>query len=309
MKDILKYVPGFRTDKKRNKIIATVYYVFCLLMLTTGIGAFLTSVSVPFIIFSIISVVKHRNKEAILTLIGAILIFSIGSTLNGSTPENKTEADTKDVVATKAVAPTVKEKTAEEIKKEADDKAKADAEAKVVLDKMAKEDAAAKVIADAEAEIRNALIQPGMYKVGTDIKAGEYVVVSDQMAYMQVSKDSTGSFESIIANENIENRTIITIKDGQYFEVKSGDIYPISKAPKVVPNDNQLPAGMYKVGLDVQPGEYKIASEANGYVEVSSNSSHSMQGIVSNDNFTGEKYVTLKQGQYIKLGNATLKLK
>lgn len=308
MKDILKYVPGFRTDKKRNKIIATVYYAMCLIMITSGVGAFLIYISIPFIVFSIMSIVKkHRDKTVILTLIGAILIFSIGSMLKGPTSKNANVTAKKDVA--EVVAPVVKEKTAEEIKKEAEDKAKADADAKVIADQKIKDDAAAKVIADAEAELKSVLIKPGMYKVGTDIKAGEYVVISDQSAYMQLTKDSTGTLESIIANENIQNRTIITIKDGQYFEVKNGDIYPISKAPKAVTTDNQLPAGMYKVGLDIQPGEYKVVAQDSGYVEVSSNSSHDLYSIVSNDNFDDEKYVTIKQGQYIKLGNATLKLK
>ncbi|MGH4139243.1 hypothetical protein [Clostridium sp.] len=284
-------------------------------MLTSGIGLFLASISLPFIIFSIKDITKQRSKKVILTLIGAILIFSVGAKLNGTTSEDKIVTATKEVTA-----PVVKEKTPEELKIEADAKVKADADAKVIADKKIKDDAVAKVIADkkaiadkkiadAKAAIKNALIQPGMYKVGTDIKAGEYVVVSDQSAYMQLSKDSTGTLDSIIANENIQNRTIITIKAGQYFEVKNGDIYPISKAPKAVPTNNQLPAGMYKVGLDVQPGEYKVVAEGTGYVEVSNNSSHDLYSIVSNDNFEGEKYVTIKQGQYITLGNATLKLK
>jgi hypothetical protein len=152
-----------------------------------------------------------------------------------------------------------------------------------------------------------------MYKVGTDITAGEYVIISDALGtgYMQISSDSTGKLESIIANENIINRTIVTIKDGQYFEVKSGEIYLIDKAPKVEPKDNQLSSGMYKVGLDIQPGEYKVsaAGEDYAYIEVSSNSSHTLESIVSNDNFTGEKYITIKEGQYLKITNANLKLK
>lgn len=283
------------------------YNILCVLclFLTSGLGAFLIYASIPFIVFSVISVIKNRSKTVVLTLIGAILMFSIGITINGPASENK------EVTATKEVAtPVVKEKTPEELKIEAAAKVKADADAKVIADQKIKEEAAAKVIADAEAALKSVLIQPGMYKVGTDIKAGEYVVVGEEMPYMQLSKDSTGTLESIVANENIQNRTIITIKDGQYFEVKNGDTYPISKAPKAVPSNNQLPAGMYKVGLDIKPGEYKVVSQdESGYVEVSSNSSHNMYSIVSNDNFTGEKYVTLKQGQYLKLGNATLKLK
>lgn len=254
------------------------------------------------VVWLVINLIKKKSSKKLLKIFGASLALAIlGVILN---PGNSTPP-----AVTETVAPVVEEKTPEEIKIEADAKIKADAEAKVIAEQKAKDDAAAKAIADAEAEIKKALIQPGMYKVGTDIKAGEYVVISEQGAYIQVSKDSTGTLESIIANENIQNRTIITIKDGQYFEVKNGDTYPISKAPKAVPTDNQLPAGMYKVGLDIQPGEYKVTADGSGYVEVASNSSHDLYSIVSNDNFEGEKYITIKQGQYLKLGNAVLKLK
>ena len=29
MKEILKYVPGFRSNKKWKKVISTIYYAFC----------------------------------------------------------------------------------------------------------------------------------------------------------------------------------------------------------------------------------------------------------------------------------------
>lgn len=155
-------------------------------------------------------------------------------------------------------------------------------------------------------------IKAGMYKVGADIKAGEYVVVADSfgMAYMQISKDSSGQLDSIIANDNISNRSIVTVKDGQYFEVKGGKIYPIDKAPKVEAKENQMPDGMYKVGVDIQPGEYKVAADGGmAYVEVAKNSNHVLESIISNDNFEGEKYITVNAGQYLKLNNAYLKLK
>lgn len=152
-------------------------------------------------------------------------------------------------------------------------------------------------------------IKAGQYKVGTDIQAGEYVIVASGMGYMEITKDSSGTFESIMANENIATRTLVTIQDGEYFTVKNGKIYAIDKAAKVEPKDNKLPEGMYKVGVDIQAGEYKISSKGSGYVEVSNNSRHTLEGIASNDNFEGEKYITIQDGQYLKLVNAELTLK
>ena len=150
----------------------------------------------------------------------------------------------------------------------------------------------------------------GMYKVGTDLQAGEYVIIinNSDTGYMQISKDSTGTLNSIVGNENISNRTYVTVNDGEYLTVKSGKIYPLDKAPKVEPQNGILPSGMYKVGTDIQAGEYKVNSTGDGYVEITSTSRHTATGILSNDIFTGDKYITIQDGQYVKLQNTTLRL-
>lgn len=153
-------------------------------------------------------------------------------------------------------------------------------------------------------------IKAGMYKIGTDLEAGEYVITSDGMAYLAVTKDSTGKFESIIANENIINRAIITVKDDQYLEVIGGKIYPFSDAPKVDTTSGKLPDGTYKVGIDIPGGEYKVAAQDGmGYFAVLKDSSGVLYSIVANSNFEGEKYVTVKDGQYLQLKGATLIMK
>ncbi len=156
-------------------------------------------------------------------------------------------------------------------------------------------------------------MKEGMYKVGTDIQAGEYIVIanSDSQGYMQISKDSTGSTDSIIGNEIISGRTYVAVNDGEYLTVKNAKIYTLDKAPKVDTSSGTLSDGMYKVGVDIRAGEYKAnaSNDEDAYVEVTSNSRHNSDGIVSNDIFKGEKYVTIENGQYIKLQKATLTLK
>lgn len=101
----------------------------------------------------------------------------------------------------------------------------------------------------------------------------------------------------------------MTIASGQYFTTKNAKTYTVDKAPKAATKDNKLPSGEYKVGVDIQPGEYKVTSSAGGYVEVSKSSKHGSDDIASNDNFTGDKYITIADGQYITIKNAELLLK
>lgn len=150
---------------------------------------------------------------------------------------------------------------------------------------------------------------PGMYKIGVDMPAGEYVLTSNDQAYFQVTKDSTGTLESIIANENFTNQTILTVNDGQYLTLRDCTAYAFKDAPAVQPVDGYLQEGMYKVGYGLSPGEYKVISEGEGYTEISSNSSHTLGSIISNDNFQGEKYITVQASQYLKLDHCKLKMK
>lgn len=142
----------------------------------------------------------------------------------------------------------------------------------------------------------------GMYKVGTDLLAGEYVLISNISGYFQVSTDSTGSLDSIVANDNFTTNSIISVSDGQYLTLKGCTAYKIGEEPAL----DTSKEGMFKVGKDIPAGEYKIHADSDGYIEVSSDSSHNMTSIVSNENFTGDTYITVSDGQYLKLVRATI---
>lgn len=139
----------------------------------------------------------------------------------------------------------------------------------------------------------------GTYEVGKDIPAGEYVIISE-FAYFERSKDLEDEIDSIIVNGFVVNRTIITISKGEYFEFTEGIAYPIAKAPKVTVTSDKLPEGMYKIGLDLPAGKYKVvATDDDCYVEIAKDSTHSMYSVVANSIFDGEKHVTVKDGQYL----------
>jgi len=149
-------------------------------------------------------------------------------------------------------------------------------------------------------------IAGGQYKVGADMPAGEYVVVGS--GYLQISTDSSGEFGSIVENDNYNNRTIISVTDGQYVQF-SGRAYTWEEAPKIDTSSGTLPDGKYKVGVDFPAGEYKVVPNGDGYLAVSTSASESTNSIVTNDNFNTEKYITVQDGQYLKLNRASLKLK
>ncbi|MFC5466925.1 hypothetical protein [Lederbergia graminis] len=154
-------------------------------------------------------------------------------------------------------------------------------------------------------------IDQGTYKVGTDIAAGEYLVFAQGMAYIENASDSTGNLDSIIFNDNLMNdaHSYVTLKDGEYFKLTSGYMYPVDKAPSVQPDDGLYKDGMYKVGTDIPAGEYKVKLDNStdmGYLEVSTNSRHDLSSIVTNEIVQADMYITVKDGQYIKLQGVSI---
>ncbi|GEM_PF-2412672 len=149
-------------------------------------------------------------------------------------------------------------------------------------------------------------IKAGMYKVGKDIQAGEYVLFASGglTSYFQVAKDSSGTLDSIITNDNFNGNRYITVVDAQYIEFSRAKMFPVNKAPVLQPIDGKYPEGMYKVGRDIIAGEYKVVSDGgSSYLEVAADSSGLLDSIITNDNFATEKYITIKDGQYIKLSH------
>lgn len=151
----------------------------------------------------------------------------------------------------------------------------------------------------------------GMYKVGTDLPAGEYLIESDTMDYMEVANDSTGELDSIVTNENYTNRVYVTVSDGQYLTF-GGTAIPVAEAPAFQSENGAYPEGQYLVGKDIPAGEYKISVLADnitgyGYVEVSSDSSGSLDSIVSNANIESDTYQTISDGQYLTLSGCEIK--
>jgi len=145
------------------------------------------------------------------------------------------------------------------------------------------------------------IYREGQYKVGVDIPSGEYVIFSGytNSGYFSLTSDSNGN--DIIANENFDYNSIITIYDGEYIELSRSKAVPISEVTSL-PKDK---SDMFKIGVHLPAGEYKlIADEVGGYYCVYND--NRQQDIESNDNFSGQSYVTVKDGQYLVLSRCRI---
>lgn len=152
-------------------------------------------------------------------------------------------------------------------------------------------------------------VKGGQYKVGTDITAGEYVLVTKKGAKgsFQITKDSTAEYGSGILGGMVTNRLYVMVEDGQYIKIGSCDMYKTADAPKPDLSDGYYIDGVYKVGVDIPAGEHKVISTGeDAYVAVKKDPG-GVSSIISNDLFANERYITVKDGQYLELTNAKIK--
>lgn len=146
---------------------------------------------------------------------------------------------------------------------------------------------------------------PGMFKVGKDIPAGEYLfTATNGKAYVCASSDSNQ--DDIIENENFTYTFFMTVSDGQYLEAKRCKFSAVGDQIVKINEDGSFRAGMYRVGIDIPAGEYKLTTDETnrGYYCIY-DSTEIPFDIVNNDNFEESTYVTVSDGQYLITNRCT----
>lgn len=233
------------------------------------------------------------KRKWFIAVVVVVLLGIIGSAMGGNA-----EKDTKDNTTQQPSVEAQKGDSEEDIKK---------AEIKEEPKEETKK----------EEEEKEIGYKAGTYKVGVDIASGEYLLLSEDQtfgAYFEINKDSKGELDSIIANDNFFTTSYITINDGEYLKLQSCKAISVSEVGPIQPIEGKYIQGMYKVGTDIAPGEYKVIMEEDsimgfGYYEVTSDSRHTLDSIISNDNFENNAYITLEKGRYLKLNEAYIEVK
>ena len=148
----------------------------------------------------------------------------------------------------------------------------------------------------------------GTYKVGTEIPAGEYYLepISDTLVSYSIYSD--GAKENILDIEIFKGQCFVTVEDGQYLELDNCTGIPVNEAAFEC-DENDIGAGMYRVGIDIPRGEYKLYPPDNrsAYIHVYTNSTESRETIQS-ETIDDIKYITVDDGQYFFLFNCTAEI-
>jgi hypothetical protein len=148
----------------------------------------------------------------------------------------------------------------------------------------------------------------GTFAVGADIKAGIYAsaVPDDSVnCYVEVSRDNTGSVDSIIHNDNLSpgSHALVQVSDGQY--LKTSGCGDWASASATGPQSTTFTEGIFRVGNEIAPGQYTAtvpSDSSNCYYSISKDGSMGISSIVKNDNLNAgaRGLITVKAGQWLK---------
>ena len=156
----------------------------------------------------------------------------------------------------------------------------------------------------------------GMWKVGQDLKAGEYILVKNDGEYMgsfDITTGTSGDFDEIVDSNAFHNFEYIKVKDGQYLKLDGCTLYIIDevKPSMHLEKFDELTNGMFIVGIDIEPGQYKLENinkEYNGWFSLYNSLDGGYNGGVDlqdSDFFDNNTLITLTEGQYLKLDENT----
>lgn len=83
MKNLFKFIPGFRSNTRWKKINACIYYLISILPNANNFGGLLFMLSLPFFTFGLIDLfkaIKNKTpyKNAAIIILAALIILTIG---------------------------------------------------------------------------------------------------------------------------------------------------------------------------------------------------------------------------------------
>lgn len=227
-----------------------------------------------------------KGVKIVLIVLAALIV--LGTISNCS--KNKDEQDTS--------TPTTSQEASKDTAEKADTATEPESKPAAAPEKT-DEELAAETAAQAK---KDATLRNGTYKVGSEMPAGQYYL--EGSGYFAIMSDSSGSLDAIIANDNYNGNSIVDVEEGQYFQFKGTQMYPIEYAETT--DRAEYKDGMYRVGIDMPAGEYKIESKTSmGYIEVDTDATHTLDSIITNDIIESSSYLTVSEGQYVKLSGTT----
>lgn len=152
----------------------------------------------------------------------------------------------------------------------------------------------------------------GSYIMG-DIPKGEYAFIGINSSKYYCEEDVAGN---IIDNENFQSFGYVYVHGlgnvetrGVLVSINAFAELGVTGAKQLYEIINEQPnytqSGMYKIGVDIPAGVYTVESIGKGYFALLTGPVGN-NDIIDNDNFTGRKQVSTRNGQYLQLNRVMI---
>lgn len=160
-----------------------------------------------------------------------------------------------------------------------------------------------------EIEITGQVYPEGAYKVGSEIPAGEYAIISTLSSsfFGKATLWADGRGDEVLEDLLVRKINYLTVQEGQYLILDDCKIVDARKCKVIV--DEPISPGVYRVGVDIPAGEYKFILDGGnaGTVEIYESSTPEKKHIRF-DVIHSYSYVTVQEGQYLETFNCVATL-
>src|SRR5699024_3294543 len=144
----------------------------------------------------------------------------------------------------------------------------------------------------------------GIYEIGNDLPAGEYVAFNDDptagMRGVYVYDDEEMDLEASVFGFTVNGyQAYLTVEDGFFMEVKGVELKPVAETYTFIPEDGKYEYAMYEVGRDLRAGEYQavIDRDEAWSFQLYEDSTHQKPTLSEQPDEDG--MFTIEDGQYL----------
>ena len=121
----------------------------------------------------------------------------------------------------------------------------------------------------------------------------------------QITGDARG--EDFVCGDNIETFAYVEIEEGQFLELINCFAVPVEDTWPVKIENDTLSEGGYRVGVDIEPGEYKVKS-TDEYSHYRITEDANGKEYVDGNTIEKSHYIEVREGEYLRLAKAEMKV-
>lgn len=153
-------------------------------------------------------------------------------------------------------------------------------------------------------ESYDTVYETDVYKVGTDMPEGIYKAFAvEDYASVEINNDARG--EDYVAYISVETFAYFEVTEGQFVDLKDCFAIPADEAVPAKIEDGIAGPGHYRIGFDIEPGEYKVKALGE-YAHYEINGDANGEDYIDYGYFEKSNYVEVREGEFLILSEAEM---